>query len=116
MPLIGMRWKSALGELGERTTSETVTDRLSLKSAGADSVGERTVKRFTSDAAQCRKNGWKAGTRLVGDEGYGPTVIEITAVGRERILAVTISHNGEPADYDESDWTLECRKWRRVRA
>jgi hypothetical protein len=74
------------------------------------------MKRIISDAAQCRKNGWKAGARLVGDEGYGPTVIEITAVGRESILAVKISHNGEPADESEGNWTLRCRKWRRVRA
>src|SRR6266852_611278 len=69
-----------------------------------------------NDVQKCKRNGWKPGTRLVGDEGWGPTVIEITAIGRERILAVEISHNGEPdADGLEDDWTLELRKWRRVR-
>lgn len=64
-----------------------------------------------TDAQQCRKNRWKVGTRLVGDEGRGPTVIELTAIGRDRILAVTISQNGEPVEYDyEGDWTLACRK------
>lgn len=63
----------------------------------------------------CKKNGWGPGTRLVGDEGYGPTVIEITAVGREHILAIVISHNGHPEkSASESTWTLEFRDWREV--
>jgi hypothetical protein len=69
----------------------------------------------TSDIEKCRENGWKVGTRLVGDEGYGPTVIEITAIGESSILAKTISHNGKPSSYrGETCWTLQCRKWRRV--
>lgn len=73
----------------------------------------RVVREYESDADKCRRNGWKAGTRLVGDEGYGPTVIELTAVGRESILAVTISHNGVPDENDrENSWTLSCRDWK----
>ena len=69
-----------------------------------------------NDVQKCKRNGWKVGTRLVGDEGYGPIVIEITAIGRERILAIEISHNGEPyPDLVEMDWTLSKRKWRKVR-
>lgn len=45
----------------------------------------------------------------MGDEGYGPTVIEITAVGRGSILARMISHNGVPADGYENNWTLDGR-------
>lgn len=66
-----------------------------------------------SDAEKCRQNGWIVGTRLVGDEGYGPTVIELTAIGRNSIMAITISHNGEPEQYQqERPWTLCCRDWK----
>lgn len=65
-----------------------------------------------SDAETCRKNGWTVGTRLVGDEGYGPTVIEITAVGEKCILAKAISHRGKPTkEPREASWTLTCRDW-----
>ena len=63
-------------------------------------------------ADACRRNGWGPGTRLVGDEGYGPTVIEITAVGERMILAKTISHDGKPQPGRENSWTLDCRDWR----
>jgi hypothetical protein len=67
-----------------------------------------------SDADVCRANGWGPGTRLVGDEGYGPTVIEIRYVGERVIVAKAISHDGEPMDVRESVWTLSCRDWRVV--
>lgn len=41
-----------------------------------------------TDAEVARANGWTVGTRLVGDEGYGPATIEITAIGRANVLAV----------------------------
>lgn len=64
---------------------------------------------------KCKRNGWKAGTYLVGDQGYGPTVILITAVGNEGILARKISHNGKSSDDWERCWTLMHRKWRKVK-
>lgn len=66
-----------------------------------------------SDAQKCIENGWTVGTHLVGDEGYGPTVIRITAIGEERILAKTVSRNGKPPRYTEPDenWTLDYRDW-----
>jgi hypothetical protein len=64
-----------------------------------------------SDAELCRIFGWGPGTRLQGDEGYGMTVIEITAVGEEMILAKMISHNGVGEVRSESSWTLKCRDW-----
>jgi hypothetical protein len=68
---------------------------------------------FQYDADICRTNRWGPGTQLVGDEGYGPTVIEITAVGERALLAVTISHNGVPEPVRrESNWTLMCRDWK----
>lgn len=57
------------------------------------------------DADVARANGWTVGTRLVGDEGYGPSTIEITAVGRDHVLAVW---NGER----ESLTCLTAREWR----
>ena len=65
------------------------------------------------DADICRKNGWKVGTLLEGDEGYGPSVIRITAIGERKILAREISRNGKACAADEASWTLSCRKWRR---
>lgn len=65
-----------------------------------------------SPADACRRLGWTAGTRLVGDEGYGPTVIEITAIGERQILAKRISHNGKVPDWTrENSWVLDCRVW-----
>lgn len=66
-----------------------------------------------NSAETCRARGWGPGTRLIGDEGYGPTVIRITALGERRILAVAESHNGIPyGPWDEAPWTLEHRDWR----
>lgn len=67
-----------------------------------------------SDADTARTNGWTVGTRLVGDEGYGPTVIELTAIGRDQVLAVMISHNGKPQTECEGSWTFRCRDWQVV--
>jgi hypothetical protein len=69
------------------------------------------MSRFNS-AELCRKNGWEPGTRLVGDEGHGPTIIEITAIGERSILAKCISHHGRPqCDSEENTWTLAHREW-----
>jgi len=57
----------------------------------------------------CRLNGWTVGTKLVGNEGYdGDSVIEITAVGEEKILAKWTTKKGRT--YEEST-TLACRDW-----
>lgn len=66
------------------------------------------------DAQTCRENGWEVGQHLVGNEGYGPTVIVITAIGEECVLARAVSHRGEPVDADEGTWTLTCRNWQPV--
>lgn len=68
-----------------------------------------------SAAQMCRDNGWGPGTRLAGDEGYGVTVIEITAVGASAVLAITVSHDGTSySNPHESTWSLEYRDWREV--
>ena len=63
-----------------------------------------TKNHWGNDAQLCRDNGWGVGTKLVGDEGYGPKVIEITALGERTLLA-------KSADGHESSWTLSCREW-----
>jgi hypothetical protein len=72
---------------------------------------EATLKNPLPAAELCRRNGWGVGTRLVGDEGYGPHTIEITAVGALEILAHCVSCG----DSREIIWTLECRDWKPVR-
>lgn len=64
-----------------------------------------------SNAQTARDNGWTVGTQLVGDEGYGPTVIEITAIGREKVLACMVSHNGRPDQRGEASWSFHFRDW-----
>lgn len=58
-----------------------------------------------SPAAHARRRGWGAGTRLIGDEGYGPTTITITAIGKEAVLA-----RADDSDRARS-WSLACRDW-----
>ena len=77
---------------------------------------ERKRRRYDSDAEECRERGFKVGDRLVGDEGYGPTVIELCYIGERRILAHTISHNGKAYFGRETNWTLSCRDWEKVTA
>ena len=68
-----------------------------------------------TDSEICKNNGWKVGTRLIEDESYGTTVIEITAIGEALVLAKIINHNGDPPAYDgEKVWRLRYRKWREV--
>ena len=65
-----------------------------------------------NDADKCRANGWGPGTRLVGDEGYGPSVIEITAVGEMSVLAKLVKHGDESIEQPrETCWSLRCRDW-----
>lgn len=72
----------------------------------------KTLNSRLSPTAICRANGWTVGTRLVGDEGYGPAVIEITAVGESSVLAKKISQNGDTSKgYGETSWALWCRDW-----
>ena len=64
-------------------------------------------------AVVARERGWTAGTRLIGDEGHGPDIIEITAVGEANLLVKCVSHNGTPAAKPrETSWTLSCRDWK----
>lgn len=65
-----------------------------------------------NDADVCRANGWGPGTRLIGCEYRNIDVIEITAIGRNDILAVHVMHDGVAVDDDRfENWTLSCREW-----
>lgn len=75
--------------------------------------GKRVEMNHDADVA--RSNGWVVGTRLAGDEGYGETVIEITAIGESKILAKRVSHRGVNTHDGEHVWTLSCREWREVK-
>lgn len=67
-----------------------------------------------SAADLCRAKGWGVGTRLVGDEGYGPTVIEITALGEASMLARAVFSKGKAVNDREHSYTLSCREWHKV--
>jgi hypothetical protein len=70
-----------------------------------------------SSADACRRLGWGPGTLLVGDEGYGPTVIKIIGIGERLIFAKQLSHNNDARNsFDEALWTLSCRDWKEVKA
>jgi hypothetical protein len=67
-----------------------------------------------SYAGFCRRIGLETGDFLIGDEGYGPSVIMLTAIGERAILARCVSNVGKPEDGYESLWALDCRDWREV--
>jgi hypothetical protein len=71
-----------------------------------------TLNDHRPPAEVCRSHGWTPGTRLVGDEGQGPEVIEITAVGERDVLAKTVMFKGHvPTWAREGSWTLAYRDW-----
>lgn len=73
------------------------------------------MKRGRTQRETCDLNGWGVGTRLIGDEGYGPAVIRITYFTREgAMLAITESRKDEPVNEGEHFWTLNCRDWAEV--
>lgn len=66
-----------------------------------------------TSADLCRHNGWKVGDLLEGDEGQGPTVIRLTALGETQVLARVVSHQGEPErESPERSWGLTNRPWK----
>lgn len=71
-----------------------------------------TLHHQGSEADFCRLRGWGVGTRLVGDEGYGPTIIEITAIGERKLVAKILAHAGRAVRQHEASWVLWCRDWR----
>jgi hypothetical protein len=71
-----------------------------------------TKNDFRWPATICRERGWVVGTQLVGDEGNGPTVIQITAIGEQSILARALSESGKRVRYPrEGVWDLSWRDW-----
>lgn len=75
-----------------------------------------TFRNTLSEAEVCKMNGWEVGTLLAGNEGYGWTIIEITAVGLRDILARTRFYSKvEVKDGPEVTWMLAMREWYQVR-
>lgn len=60
-------------------------------------------------AGYCRRLGYGPGTHLVGDEGYGPMTLVITAVGTRTILG----YNLDTPEF-ESTWNLGYRPWKKT--
>jgi len=77
----------------------------------SDERGTREMSRHMSAAEVVRAMGWGVGTHLVGDEGYGPTTIQITAVGENEILARPV----DSKRFREGTWTLAHRDWKEVK-
>ena len=69
-----------------------------------------------TDADYARRRGWVPGTLLAGDEGYGVTVIKITAIGEQKVMAYAVSHKGKATDGAtyEGMWTFAYRDWQQV--
>lgn len=74
----------------------------------------RHLSKRMTPAQVCHAKGWEVGTRIKGNEGYGETVIQITAIGEKRVLARQISHKGQEQTSSESTWTLAHRDWEPV--
>lgn len=80
--------------------------------ASPATASTKELSRTMNPADVARAKGWEEGTRIVGDEGHGPTVIEITEVTRSRLFAKRISHNGVPSPArSDNSWVLSCRDW-----
>jgi len=77
-------------------------------------INALVIQHSGGSAKLCEEKGWKVGDKLVGDEGYGRTVIQITAIGERNVLAKRISHDGDPVDFYENTWTLFHRDWKKV--
>ncbi len=71
-----------------------------------------------TDAARCRKNKWIVGDVLESTVDIGFRLwtfrIEITAIGRECVLAVEVWRDGKDVKGAEMQWHLGDRRWRRV--
>ena len=59
-----------------------------------------------------QNNGWGVGTLLAGKQGGVVDVVEITAIGKQHILAQCVICNGEKIeDPREGLWTFQWRDW-----
>ena len=76
--------------------------------------GNARMRKDENSATFCRRMEWVAGTVLAGDEGYGETVITLTAIGEDGVLARALVHAGSPTNGRESLWALGFRDWREI--
>ena len=66
-----------------------------------------TLNDWREPALICCERGWTVGTILVGDEGYGPEEIVITAIGECEVLARVVNR-----PRTEASWCLSHRDWK----
>lgn len=65
-----------------------------------------------NDYELCKANGWGPGTRLIGDQGYGPTTIELTYISPQIVVAITHAVAGKHLPVPrERTWSLQSRNW-----
>ncbi len=77
----------------------------------------KPVKTLNSelDAAEiCRRNGWRKGTLLEGEEDGELDTIEITAVGEREILTKSVCASGAHTFDGEKMQDFSRRDWRKV--
>ena len=68
----------------------------------------------TDAAATCLAQGWGVGTLLAGDDGYGETVLRLTAMGESIVVARCVCLQGRRVERPEAAWSLQYRPWREV--
>lgn len=72
---------------------------------------------MTSPAEFARNQGWGPGTRVEGTTRSGPekgsvVELEITAIGKTRVLGFEVSRRGEDVEHPvESMWYFDEREW-----
>ena len=73
------------------------------------------LKQRGREARELRKLGFGVGDIIEGDEGYGPSRILITAIGRDGFLCVwDYKCTGDFTGPESGSTTLSCRDWKRV--
>ena len=73
------------------------------------------MKRGNTEKETLELNGWGVGDILEGDEGHGPSRIEITAIGEELFLCKWDSNCDGTYPHGEcGDTILSNREWKKV--
>jgi hypothetical protein len=65
------------------------------------------------DVDLCRANCWAAGDKLIGEDGYGTILVELTGVSADGISARVVARNGVAIHPPQPLDTLTGRSWHR---
>ena len=104
------RWKGLARRLW-REVADLQRQLREAEAALADDEPDGRMVRGEADAETCRLSGWVVGDVLAGEAEGDAVLIQLTAIGEERILARRL---GMELGGWESSWTLAWREWRRV--